>query len=70
MYMSATKPRDRYVLDLELNVSVSPMTDTHITREPRLIRLYSQSINDVVERSYGMTMSYFITSQLTLSSKF
>ena len=57
MYMSATKPRDRYVLDLELNVNISPVTNTHTTTEPQLIRLYPQSIKDVVEISYGMTMS-------------
>ena len=52
--MVAMEPRDRYVVDLELNVNMILLTDVADEREPQIVRLFPQSIADSAERTYGM----------------
>ena len=52
--MVAMEPRDRYVVDLELNVSMSLLTNVADEREPQMVRLYPQSVASSAERTYGM----------------
>ena len=52
--MVATERRDKYVVDLELNVNMCLITDVADEREPQMVRLYPQSVADSVERTYGM----------------
>ena len=62
MYMVATEPRDKYMVDLELNVNMSLPTSGHIQSVPRMIRLFPQSTEDVIETSYGI---HLLTSSRT-----
>ena len=52
--MVATERRDKYVVDLELNVNMCLITDVADEREPQMVRLDPQSITDSAERRYGM----------------
>ena len=52
--MVAMEPRDKYVVDLELNVNMCLLTDVADERDTQMVRLYPQSVAESTESTYGM----------------